>query len=131
MSHEMTRTSVKFHGAVIYGKLKLKLARFELESDRLVVYEHSRLLMGLGLIGAILSRVLRGKRTIDLPYTMIATLGRGKFGFNKKVLDVTTVEGQTYRFNMDDASASLVRARVAERAQLVETGAEKWQVLAA
>src|SRR5688572_13058400 len=121
----------RFHGGVIRGKLNAHYARFELEHDRLAVYQHSRFLVAFGLIGLLIMRRLKGRLVNVLEFSKIATIGRGKFGFNKKILDVTMADGTTHRFNLDDTSAARIRAQIGQRARLVEAGEERWNVLAA
>jgi hypothetical protein len=129
MTNALVAAPIKFQGAIIYGKLKLHYARFELEPGKIVVYQHPRWLMGFGLIGLLIARKSQGKRVLDLELSKIAVLGRGKFGLNKKVLEVTMLDGEQYRFNVDDEKAALIRNHVAAWSSLVEAGPEKWQVL--
>lgn len=121
------------HGAILRGKLSLNLARLELTGDRLRVYQHSRWLTMFGLLGMLIARRSRGTIAIDLALTQIAALGRGKFGRNKKVLDLTSTDGATHRLMVDDYDAftGRLREQVARHARLVDAGAEQWQVQAA
>lgn len=121
------------NGAILRGKLSLRLARLELTSDRLRVYQHSRWLMMFGLVGMLIARRSRGVLAIDLELTQIATLGRGAFGRNKKVLDLTTTDGAAHRIMVDDFDAftGQLREQVARCARLVDAGAEQWHVQAA
>ncbi len=128
MTNALATTVPKIHGGIIYGKLKLHLARFELEPGKIVIYQHSRWLMGFGLIGLLISRKAQGKRVLDLDLSKIAVIGRGKFGFNKKILEITTTDGEQYRLQVDDEKAAQIRAHLAQWSQLVEAGPEKWQV---
>jgi hypothetical protein len=121
----------RWNGGLFKGKFQMVFARFELERDRLVVYEHSRWLAAMGLIGLLIARKRQGKRTIELEFTKIATIGRGKFGLNKKILDVTTTDGQSHRFQLEDEASARIRLEIAQRARLVDAGEERWQVMAA
>lgn len=128
MTNALVPAVPKIHGAIIHGKLKMHFARFELEPGKIVVYQHSRLLMGFGLIGLLIARKAKGTRVLDLDLSKIAVIGRGKYGLNKKILEITTTEGEQYRFNVDDDKAAMIRAHVSQWSQLVEAGPERWQV---
>jgi hypothetical protein len=120
----------RYNGAVIRSALNLRLARFDLERDRLVVHEASRWLAGFGLLGLLLARVFKGTRT-DIDFSRIAAVARGKFGLNKKILDVEMVDGTKYRLNISDDFAGRIRSQLAQRANLIDAGNERWQVAAA
>ena len=118
MSTAMTvpgSSPMKFHGGILRGKLRMHYARFELASDQLVVYQHSRWLMGMGLIGFLLARKLQGKRIIEIGFDDIESIGRGRFGLNKKILEVTLKDGTLHRFSMDDDASMKIREQVAQR----------------
>jgi hypothetical protein len=112
MQHALTVPPVRFHGSVFRSLLNWRFARFELEPDRVVVYEHSRWLLGLGLLGLILSRTLRGQRSIDVEYAKVSKVERAKVGLNNKFLDVTMHDGSTHRFQLKDEEANRIRERV-------------------
>ena len=124
----------KSNGGVLRGKFRMIFARLELGSDRLSVYQFNPWLASFGLIGFLLSRyVFKPKLAIDLPLGQIATLARGKFGLNKKILDLTTTDGTAHRLVIDDYDrfTSLLREQVARHAPLVDEGNERWRVQAA
>lgn len=129
MTHALVAAPVKIHTHIILGKLDIRPVRVELEPGKLVIYQHSRWLLGLGLLGIWLSRRSQGKRMVDVALSDVAVIGRGKFGLNKKVLEITTVGGDQYRFSIADDKAALIRGHVGAWSQLVEAGEDKWQVL--
>lgn len=106
--------TVKFHGGILRSTLRVHYARFEVAPDQLVVYQHSRWLMGMGLIGLLLARKLQGKRAIEISFGDIENIGRGKFGLNKKVLEVTMKDGTLHRFSLDDDASMKIRELVAQ-----------------
>ncbi len=129
MTNALVAAPVKIHAAIIRGKLALHLARIELEPGKIVVHQFSRWLMGFGLIGILIARKAQGKCIFALELSNIAVIGRGKFGLNKKVLEVTMFDGEHYRFSISDAKADLIRNHLAQWSQLVEAGPDKWQVI--
>jgi hypothetical protein len=129
MNNALVPSPLKIHGAIVHGGLKMHLARFELEPGKIVVYQHSWWLAGFGLLGLWISRKAQGKRVLDLELSKIAVIGRGKYGLNKKIVEITMTTGEQYRFNLGDDKAALIRNHVAQWNQLVEAGPEKWQVL--
>jgi hypothetical protein len=88
-------------GMLILGKLRVHPVRYELQSDRIVVWKQSRILLGLGLIGLLFAAKMRGKRHLDLELSQIRKYARGKYGLNKRVLDVTLADGAMHRLIID------------------------------
>lgn len=117
-------------GGLIHSKLKVDLGRLELTSSAIVFYKRSKFFLLFGLLGALLSRKSAGKRALDLPLASITTLARGKHGFNKKILDLTTADGKTTRFMLDrfDDFTARLRDELARTAKLESTGPEQWTV---
>jgi hypothetical protein len=112
METALTVKPPQFHGAVFRSLLNWRLARFELQADRVVVFEHSRWFLYLGLVGVILSRTTSGSRSLDIEYAKVASVSRGKVGLNKKFLDVKMQDGSEHRFNIKDDDANRIRAQV-------------------
>lgn len=117
-------------GGLIHSKLKVDLGRLELTSSALVFYKRSKFFLLFGLLGALLARKSPGKRALDLPLATITGVARGKHGFNKKVLDVTTASGATTRFMVDRFDDFLARLReeLARTGRVEATGEESWTV---
>jgi hypothetical protein len=88
-------------GALIISTLRVRSGRWELTRDQLVFYQFSRWYAAFGLLGALLMRYATGKRALDLDLRRIATVTRGRYGRNKKVMDVTMVDGQQHRLVVD------------------------------
>jgi hypothetical protein len=88
-------------GMLILGKLRVHPVRYELQSDRIVVWKQPRILLGLGLIGLLFAAKMRGKRHLDLELSQIRKYARGKYGLNKRVLDVTLADGAMHRLIID------------------------------
>ncbi|HTM19530.1 MAG TPA: hypothetical protein VL172_03450 [Kofleriaceae bacterium] len=55
--------------------------------------------------------------TALVPASNVAALGDGKFGFNKKILQVTMKSGEQFRLNVDKAKAATIRAHLGQPAQ--------------
>ena len=89
------------HGGRFKSKLRVFFGRFELTSDRVIYYEKSSLWLMFGALGALLSRYSSGKRHTELELSRIASTARGKFGFNKNILDVTMTDGTSHRFTIE------------------------------
>lgn len=101
----------KSHGGLFVSKRRMAWAGIELTSARLVVYKKSIWLTGFGLIGALIARSMQGTRTLDLELGAIASIARGKYGFNKKILDVTMRNGTTHRITVDRFDEMVARLR--------------------
>jgi hypothetical protein len=101
------------HGGLFVSKRRMAWARIELTSTRLVVYKKSIWLTGFGLIGALIARSMKGSRTLDLDLGAITQIARGKYGFNKKILDVTMKDGATHRITVDRFDEMVARLREA------------------
>lgn len=116
-------------GGRFKGKLRMFFGRFELTGRELVFYQRSIWFQMFGLIGALLGRKSAGKRTIALELGQVRSLARGKFGLNKKILDVTMADGSAHRFAFDDYDdfTSHLRAQVGTHLRLVDAGDERWQ----
>ena len=120
-------------GGLFRGKFRMRFARIDLTTDRLQIHERNRWLASMGLLGFLLARWLAPKLVVDLPLAQIATLARGKFGLNKKILDLTATDGASYRLTITDYDAFTARLReqIALQARLLDDGEERWRVLAA
>ena len=51
-------------------------------------------------IGALLASKV-GKRDTDIEYAGIASLARGKYALNKKILDIAMTDGSAHRISID------------------------------
>lgn len=111
------------NGGLIAGKLNVRLGRLELTAHELRVMTPSRFFMMFGLIGMLLARRAKGKLALSIDLAQIRSVARGKYGVNKKILDVTVADGQTHRLMVDDFD----RFAAALREQLAGRGAT-WQV---
>src|SRR5262249_42290420 len=121
------------NGGRFQGKLRMFPGRFELTAARIVFYQRSIWWQMFGLIGVLLGRRSAGKPALDMEPTAIASPARGKFGLNKKILDLTLTDGSTVRLMIDtyDDFTARLREELAKRARLVDAGDERWQVVAA
>lgn len=117
-------------GGLIKGKLNVALGRLELTPRAIVFYERSRIWNMFGLIGALIATRLKGKRALDIELSSVKELTRTKFGFNKKILDVTLTDGTVHRVMVDkfDDFSSRLREQLAQRGRLESTGEERWAV---
>ena len=99
------------NGGLFVSKRRMVFARVELTSTRIVVYKKSAFWTAFGLIGVLIAMKLSGKRALDLEYGAIASVARGKYGFNKKILDVTMKDGVTHRLSIDKFDEVVARLR--------------------
>lgn len=88
-------------GCLIAAKLKVVPGRFELTRDHIVFYRYPRWLAALGLIGMLFMRSLKGTRDLELPLARIATIVRGAYGLNKKVMNIQMVDGTVHRVSVE------------------------------
>lgn len=118
------------NGGLIKGKMNVVFGRVELTARAVVFHQRSRLWMMFGLLGALLSMRSRGKRALELELTAISQLARGKYGLNKKILDVTMADGSTHRLMVDkyDDFTAQLRDQLARGARLEPAGDERWTV---
>ncbi|KAB2895903.1 MAG: hypothetical protein F9K40_15500 [Kofleriaceae bacterium] len=136
MSTALTTTSepvlATTNGGIFKSKLRMHFARFDLTSTRIACYQKSSLWMAFGALGLILSRFTAGKRTLELELGKIASIARGKHGFNKNILDVTMQDGAKHRFSLDrfDEFTAQLRDQLGRHGALVSAGAEQWTVRA-
>ncbi len=120
-------------GGHFKGKLRMYGGRFELTARQLIFYQRSYWFQMFGLIGALLGMKSKGKRALEIELRQIRGLARGKFGLNKKILDVTLADGSEVRLSIakyDELTARL-REQISLHAQLVDAGEERWQIVAA
>ncbi|HUQ05359.1 MAG TPA: hypothetical protein VM261_22810 [Kofleriaceae bacterium] len=89
------------NGGLFKSKLRMHFARFDLTSSRIVTYQKSSLWLAFGALGIIISRYTAGKRTLEIELSKVATIARGKHGFNKNILDVTMHDGAKHRLSLD------------------------------
>lgn len=121
MTQALTTTSepvlIRSNGGIFKSKLRMQFARFELTPTKIVCYRKSNLFLLFGALGMILARSAKGKRADELELARIASVARGKFGLNKKILDVTMNDGSTHRLTIDefDPFAARLRESVGER----------------
>lgn len=103
------------NGSHIKGKLNVQLGRLELTSSRIIFYGKSRAFMMFGVLGALLSLLAKGTRSLDVELGQVAAVARGKFGFNKKILEVTMLDGTQHRLGVDklDVFAAQLREQLA------------------
>ena len=87
-------------GGLMKGR-RMFVGRVELTATRLVYYRSSSLWMMFGLIGALLGRRSAGKRDLEIEFAKIATVARGKYGLNKKILDFKMSDGSEFRLVID------------------------------
>jgi len=87
-------------GGLLKGR-RMSPGRFELTATRVLYYRQSYLWLMFGLIGALLSRTSAGKRELELEFAKIASIARGKYGLNKKILDFKMADGSEYRLVID------------------------------
>jgi hypothetical protein len=133
-THALTTTTapvlVTTNGGLFKSKFRMHLGRFELTHDRIVYYQKSFFFMMFGALGLLLSRYSPGKRTLDIELSRIASLARGKHGFNKNILDLTLTDGSTHRLSLDryDDFTAQLRDQLSRRAPLTATGDDKWAV---
>jgi hypothetical protein len=111
-------------GGYFKSKLRMFQGRLELTSKSLVWYQSSIWWQMFGFIGALLS-MKGGKRTFDLDLTQIATLARGKYALNTKILDVTMADGAQYRFmiNKYDDFTNELKSQMAKAGKPLEIAA--------
>ena len=74
-------------------------------------------------VSMLFARRAKGKLALSIDLAQIRSVARGKYGANKKILDVTVADGQTHRLMVDDFD----RFGAALREQLAGRGAT-WQV---
>lgn len=131
MSTALTTTEpaplARSHGGLIAGKLNVRLGKVELTASELQVRTISRAYQMFGLIGMLLGRRAKGTLALTIALGRVRTVSRGKYGLNKKILDITVDDGQTHRIIVDDFD----RFGDALRAQLAAAGAAQWNVASA
>lgn len=112
------------NGGLIAGKLNVRLGKVELTARELRVMTPSRFFMMFGLIGMLLARRSKGKLALSIDLARVRSVARGKYGVNKKILDITVDDGQTHRIMVDDfeAFADALRGQLAG-------GPATWQVV--
>lgn len=111
-------------GGIIAGKLNVRVGKVALTSRALEVRVMSRLFMMFGLVGVLIGRKTAGKLALTIELASIRAVARGKYGINKKILDVTVDGGVTHRVMVDDFD----RFTAALRTQLVSHPAAAWHV---
>lgn len=108
---------------LLKGVLKTQPGQLLLYPDRLVhVVSKPSIGMAFGVIGIVLARraaakgarvraVAGGDGVLSLPLGHVRSVCRGKFGFNKKVLEVTMSDGSMFPFGAkyDDWAPELAR----------------------
>jgi hypothetical protein len=99
------------NAGLFVSKRRMVFARVELTGTRIVVYKKSAVWTMFGLIGLLIAMKLPGKRALELEYAAIAKVARGKYGFNKKILDVTMQDGATHRLSIDHFDEVAARLR--------------------
>lgn len=114
------------NGGLIAGKLNVRIGKVELTAGELTVRVMSRFYMMFGLIGMLLGRKSKGTVALAVDLARITAVARGKYGVNKKILDVTVDGGAVHRIMVDDFD----RFAAALRDQLAARGTASWQVAA-
>lgn len=89
------------NGTLIKGKLNVQLGRYELTDSRIIFYGKSKAFMMFGALGALLAMLAKGKRALDIELDAVQSVERGKYGLNKKVLDITMADGTVHRLGID------------------------------
>lgn len=119
-------------GGRIRGKLKVDLGRMELTGSAIVFYQRNRLWYLFGLLGALIAARTNGKRALTIELATIGEVARGKYGLNKKVLDVKLTDGSEHRLMLDkyDDFVAQLRDQLARRGRVEAAGAERWTVRA-
>ncbi|MCA9675535.1 MAG: hypothetical protein H6709_12205 [Kofleriaceae bacterium] len=120
------------NGGLFKSKRRMAPGRFELTATRIIYYQRSSFWMAFGALGMLLSRLTAGKRALELDLTQIAAIARGKYGFNKNILDVTMRDGVAHRITIEryDDFTTRLRAELARHASLIEDGEQRWKVSA-
>ena len=69
---------------------------------------------------------------IEIPEGDDEAIARGKYGFNKNILDVTMRDGVAHRITIEryDDFTTRLRAELARHASLIEDGEQRWKVSA-
>ena len=82
-----------------------------------------------GALGAVLSRYSRGTHALDIELDRIASMDRGKFGFNKNILDVTLSDGTKHRLSVEryDEFTGQLREQMSRRGRARVTQPGGWQ----
>ena len=105
MSTALTTTTepviASTNGGLFKSKLRMHFARFDLTSSKIVTYQKSSIWLAFGALGILISRYTSGKRTLEIELSKVATLARGKHGFNKNILDITMSDGAKHRLSLD------------------------------
>ena len=107
--------------------VSVRLGKVELTASELQVRTISRAYQMFGLIGMLHGRRAKGTLALTIALGRVRTVSRGKYGLNKKILDITVDDGQTHRIIVDDFD----RFGDALRAQLAAAGAAQWNVASA
>ena len=105
MSTALTTTTepviASTNGGLFKSKLRMHFARFDLTSSKIVTYQKSSIWLAFGALGILISRYTSGKRTLEIELSKVTTLARGKYGFNKNILDITMSDGAKHRLSLD------------------------------
>lgn len=132
-AHALTTTTpalFQSSGGLIRGKLKVDLGRLELTSTGVVFYQRNKLFYLFGLLGALLAARTTGKRALEIPLGAVTGLARSKYGFNKKVVDVTLADGAVHRLTIDkfDDFMTRLREELGRTGRVESSGDERWTV---
>jgi hypothetical protein len=87
-------------GGLFKGKMRMFPGRFELTATRIVYYKRSLWWQMFGMIGALFAWKNRGKREREIELASVASIARGKYALNKKILDFTFTDGTTLRISV-------------------------------
>lgn len=106
------------NGGVFKSKFRMQPGRFELTPSHIIYYKKSSFWMAFGLIGVLVLRGQKGTRDFEIELHKIASIERGKHGFNKNILDLTLVDGSKHRITVErfDEFSERLRAEHARRA---------------
>ena len=120
------------NGGIFKSKLRMHFARFDLTATRIACYQKSSIWLAFGALGILISRYTAGKRTLELELGTVASIARGKHGFNKKILDVTMTDGAKHRLSIDrfDEFTAQLREQLGRHGAVVPAGADQWSVRA-
>jgi hypothetical protein len=88
------------NGGYFKGKMRMIPGRLELTPTRIIYYKRSFWAQSFGFIGALLANKM-GKRDTDIEFAGIASIARGKYALNKKILDIAMTDGSAHRISVD------------------------------
>jgi hypothetical protein len=91
---------IESDGGYFKGKMRMIPGRLELTPTRIIYYKRSFWAQSFGFIGALLANKM-GKRDTDIEFAGIASIARGKYALNKKILDIAMTDGSAHRISVN------------------------------